>query len=931
MSKFLGRLADHLLDEYGDDLGELCIVLPGRRAGLFLRKELAKRLDTAVRLPSFLPVNQFFEELSGLKQSDQTSLIFELYLVWKELKAENSESFETFLGWAETALKDFNEIDNYCVDPDNIFKNLKEIKEIEEWSLNSDELTIQQESYIQFWKELGDLYRAFQIKLDGEKLNYSGRIKRKLAENILNYLDQLPWKKVIIAGLNALSVSEQKVFFGLEKAGKAQFFWDIDRFYFDDENQEAGMFIREYAGKNPPGISDEFLQKTADIYVYGSASQIAQVKAVGEMIENGEIDSSASTAIVLADESLLVPLLHSLPEIKEGLNVSLGYPLRWSPISGLMDHVLNLHLKSAQNRRGKGQFYYKDFLAVINHAYISKYLDRLEVGLANEINRLILKHKLIFVSLDKLREKLPSWQSLDSIEFLFVSPGDVAQLVNILTNLIELLREEAVKNEDQLLNEYLFRYSRMLQKATEYLNSYPFASTIPVLVKLLRQLMASQSVPFYGEPLKGLQIMGMLETRAIDFDQVVLLGANEQLLPKPRFDHSFIPFDLKSSFGLPTYRQRDAIYAYYFYRLLTSPKKIDIFYTADSSGFGAGEKSRFIEQLDYHLNKANAAFSIQEKMLKSKLEDRSELVLQLPKNDAIFKRIDEHLAGGLSPTAINTLITCPLDYYFKYVAGIREADSMEEKVEASTFGSAIHDTLEDLYKPFLSKVLKAEYILEIRNNSDATLNKFFNEHYSAEELKYGSNRIAFEIAKAYIHRFLMWELNEIKRYQSEGRAITLLQVEKAYDLPIDLSEYGFDKEMRIKGKADRIDQIGDQFRVIDYKTGRVEQRHLSFSDPFKLASDSSKGKALQLMLYLWMFSKENKVNIDQVSAGIVSLHSISGGFLSLSKSAKAGGPMLKEEDLNNFFRGLATTLNELYEPATPFTHNAESKYCEFCD
>lgn len=932
MSTFLGRLAEETIEKYGNDLSEICFVLPGRRAGLFLRRELAARLGKPIQSPDFYPVDRFFEQLANKKISDRSALIFELYLCWTDLRTENDEPFESFLRWAETALSDFNEIDNYLIDPEQIFRNLKEIRIMEEWSLDAEELTIEQQAYVDFWRDLGELYFAFQKHLDEKALYYSGRLKREVITSLQKQKIQFPWKKVIIAGLNALSESEKKLFEQLERSGQAEIYWDMDEFYWNDKSQEAADFVREFTkGNKPKGLRKDFLNKSDNIKVYGTASQIAQAKAVGERLaELG--DTGISTAVVLSDESLLIPLLHSLPELPQGVNVTLGYPLKWSPLYSLIDSLLQMHLKASRNQRGPGKFYYKDILSILNHSYIRRLLDTEEGNLSPSINNYVVKASIVFPEFKQLKKAFPTEDKLAAISFLFESVNSVKDLLSILHRMIDTLNADARLKEDFLENEYLFRYAKLFNSIESYLEEYPFAASIEVLVKLMKHMVNGESIPFYGEPLQGLQIMGMLESRALDFERVILLGANENLLPKPKYDNSFIPFDLKMAFHLPTYQQRDAIYAYYFYRLITHAKEVEIYYNAEPGDFGAGEQSRFIPQLKHHLQKVGASFGVEEHLLKSPMGEHSAEIVRIPLTPEGAESLDNLLNYGLSPTALNTYLRCPLDFYFKYIAGLRESDAVEEQVEASTFGSAIHDTLEKLYEDYKGKVLKIEDIQRMKDGAGDKLKTCFADHYSLDELQYGSNRISFEIAEAYIHRFLDWEISEIKNAASNNQLITLLKLEEEYKVPIDLSSYGLKKTITIKGKADRIDKVGDTMRIIDYKTGSVEQSDLNFSDAGDLLTSPKKSKAVQLMLYLWMLKQSEGLPMEKMQAGIISLRKLSNGFMPLQKKASRGPVKeMNDLDIELFLSSLANTVKDIYDTELEFTHSPASEYCEFCE
>lgn len=921
---FPSYIASECIKRFGDNLPKICIVLPGRRASLFLQKELASQLGKGIEAPEIIPVHEFFERISGHKTTDRIPLIFELYQVYKALKGDAAESLESFMTWAETALHDFNEVDNYLIEADKIFGNLRDIREIEEWSLNSPDLSLEQEKYLEFWNDLGPLYQAFSKHLRSKNWFTSGSLRRYLWQDNTTWKNELPWDHVVIAGLNVLSLSEEKILFSLHDAGKASIYWDADQFFVDDPLHEAGHFLRSYKEKlgKLNGLTNSFLSENRSYSVIACSSQIAQARALQSLLKPE--DYNDRTAIVLADESLLIPVLHSLPIQAEHVNVTLGFPLKSSPLYGLIDSIFKLHIRAGKNPRGKRRFYFKDILSIIQSPALPENLGSGKEGLP--LSRILRDYKLIYPTFANIVSHSGT-ERLNEIAFLFEPVENASDMLDVLKKLIIYLKDYYLESKDKLGNEFAFHLAGTLSKIQSYLQKYPWVESTEILHLLLRQLMSKEQIPFFGEPLSGLQIMGMLETRSVSFDKVILLGANEDKLPKARFENSLIPFDLRKAFGLPTHRQRDAMYAYYFYRLVSRTASIQILYNAEPSVFAMGEKSRFITQLEYYLNQSPESQPINQAIIQSPIPSGAEFKVQIPASEAMRQKLHQLCKSGISPTAINAWRTCPLDFFYKYIADFREEQDVEENIEISTFGIVVHYALEVLYTPFVGTDLNPDLITALKPKIENAVLEAFNKHYSSEELQYGANRLSKHVAIGFTRRFIEHDLIRIREHIKAGTPIHLLSLEKTLKTELDLRSSGFEGNIVIKGKADRIERIGQKLVIIDYKTGHVIRKKVGIKDLSETSFEKADSYFIQLMSYLVMSQSAEEFRGLAPQAAILSLRTLSEGLMEWNVD---GNSEWSENALQAFCEYLARWMNEINNPELLLSHNPNAKYCNFC-
>jgi CRISPR/Cas system-associated exonuclease Cas4 (RecB family)/SepF-like predicted cell division protein (DUF552 family) len=951
MQSFLQKLVKQLYSQYGKDISELCIVLPNRRAGLFLKTHFAQHIKTTFWAPEIYATEDFVALLSELEIVDSTTLLFELYETVKTVKKSNDETFDEFSKWGQVFLNDVNEIDRYLVDAKQLFGNLKDIKELDTWTLNNEEtLSDFQKQYLNFWQSLGVYYFDFKSRLLSKNQAYQGLAYKVVSDNLSDKIKKHNWKKIIFAGFNALNKAEEKIIKDLIDAGTAEMIWDIDSYYIDDVKQEAGKFYRKYnnvgnfsKATEKPGrnlVFEENLLSTEakHIHIIGAAKNIAQAKLAGNIVEQlkKEHDDLQNTALVLADENLLFPVLHSLPEDLKDINVTMGYPLKNTPLSGYFDLVFNLHLNASKLSQGKVKYsyYYSDLLNLLNHPYTGILIYSAATHHSvKSVARTIQERNIVFAGLTTLEklfsEKPEVYEKLKPLFLHWQTPSDtvtcVYYLIDELKNNIIAQQHPDAKNATSLELEYLFAFTKIIKRIEALMKDYPDSIIdIKTLYATFKQIVRTATLPFYGEPLMGLQVMGMLETRTLDFENVILLSCNEDILPSGKSANTFIPFDLKYHFGLPTYGDKDAIFAYHFYRLLQRAKNIYLLYNTETDVLGSGEKSRFLTQLIHELPRINPNVTIEEKLLNIPVEvNFSGNEIRIIKSSVIIEQLLQKAEKGFSPSLLNRYINCPLQFYFQAIAGLKEAEEVEETIGADTLGNVIHEVLETLYAPFIGKNLKPADVKAMKAQVEDLVKKGFEKNYSSSETAYGKNLLITKVSLKFVQNFLDAEIKLIEKNEKQGKPLLVkhLETELQAEFTID------DKTIKFQGKADRIDNLGSITRIIDYKTGKAETKELKLKDWDELRREPLLAKTFQLLMYAWMYHRSNLHVNENLVSGIISFRELSAGLKTVNID---GNELLSPPVLEAFEEQLTLIMTELFDTKIEFKQTENIEHCQYC-
>lgn len=943
MIPFLKYIAQYIFDHHENETENLCIVLPNKRGALYLKQHLAKVFQKTIWLPNIISAEELVAELSGMQPADSIDLICDLYQVYTSILKEKAEPFDAFAKWGTLMLQDFNEADRYLVDTNLLYQNLKEIKEIENWSLSEDNLTNTQKDYIDFMFQMGTIYNEFTKLLIQKKQAYQGLMYRKSVEGYKNsaYINQ--FNKILICGFNALNKAETIIFSELVKDKKATIIWDADRYYVDNDTYEAGLFLRKNFSNNwldtKTIIGNYFNDITKHIDIVAVPKQMGQAQVVShqlnQWIKQGK--SLNKTAVVLADESLLFPILNQLPKEVEHVNITMEYPLRLSPIYDLIDNLISLH-QSTQKAGASNSFYFVDIFKILQNSLFKKYYKSFDPT----INLQVIIQKIIDKNYVWLNSKVLAELFLDNykyIENLFNSWSSSSHGISAMSKIISVFNSS--DNEALQLSttekEYLHVFTKYFNRLQSLIQTHTYLDSLLTLKSLYKQIIGTASVPFIGEPLQGLQIMGVLETRTLDFENIILLGVNEGVLPSGKSTNSFIPNDLKRYHGMPLYGDKDAVYAYHFYRILQRASNVLITYNTEQSVLGTGEKSRFITQLQFELKKYNQQHTITEKMLSGgALSASNRNVISISKTELNLAPIIKKLTtnseyDGLSPSALISYKDCALRFFFRYGLGIKETEDVEESAKANTQGSILHESLEMLYKSFIGKVLKEENIRECLSKTEECVNLIFQNYFSQRESQFGKNFLQQKVIYEYVNKLLRNDLKLIQNSKKTNELLSLIDLEKTLSASITININGVDTLVYLRGSADRIDKLGINIRIIDYKSSVKTDDKFKFTNFDDLFKDSKYNKMLQLFMYAWLAVKNNLAKPEELQPCIIPFKKFEEQPKFILEDVKGESILnFTTELLEEFENYLKLEILEMISSKTHFTQTEDEEKCQYC-
>ena len=893
------------------DLSELVFVLPSKRAGTFLKHYIARTIDKPVFSPKIYSIEEFVEELSDLKSVSNIELLFSFYKSYKNAHGDNKlYSFDEFSQWAQILIQDFNEIDRHLILQNNIFDYLTAVKEISHWSM-SDNKTTFIENYLTFWRSIKSYYHEFKKTLISKGHAYQGLLYREAVENIHNYIENSTNKKHVFVGFNALNTAEETIIQEILENGLGYIYWDIDKVFFNSTNHDAGLFLRKYnkswnyLNNNSLNWLSEYYCTSKNIEVIGVPKRIGQAKHIGNLLSLlNEKKGLSNTAVVLSDETLLLPLLNSIPESIKRFNITMGLKLNTLPLASLFEKLFYV-----QKKRGN-TIYFKDVVSILSHEFVALLFEN---NKATTIINTIQNNNIVYLTEERLQQIEPEYKSIISILF-----GDWQNDIKIgLKNFKQLILQiksvlDANKNNNLLSLEYLYQFYQLFSEIEALNDIYNYINDINSLHHVYKELLGSKTLDFKGKPLEGLQIMGMLESRVLDFETVIISSVNEGILPSGKTQNSFIPFDVKLENNLPTYKEKDAIYTYHFYKLINRAKNVYILYNTEIDAFSGGEESRFIKQLEFEgIHKINRVYvSPEAPIIKNELNT-------INKKLDVQERLKQIAQQGFSPSSLTLYIRNPIDFYYQKILKIREYDIVEETVAANTLGTVIHNTLEDLYKPFVGKIITAGDVEKMKALIGETVVMHFNNVYLEGNISKGKNLITYEIAKRYILNYLDLEIHDLK----SGNIIEILAVERENKIEINIPEVPF--PISLKGTVDRVDKRNGVIRIIDYKTGKVDKGKVEIVNWEDITTNYDKySKSFQVLCYALIMKSLNNYN-QSVEAGIISFKNLNQGFLKFAKKDKPGAygekkELIDESILNEFSKELHNLIIEICNPNIPF-------------
>lgn len=961
MLTFLEQVASYVSKTDNKKMHEICIVTPNQRAGLFLKKHLAEIIENASWAPDIMSMDEFIARVNTLKIPEPLSLLLEFYQTYQEVEKEKADNLEEFLKWAPVVLKDFNEIDTNVENAENLFENLLDIKRIEAWNPEQTEPSDFQMKYLRFFKKLKIYHQKFRERLLEQQLAYHGLAYRIAARNAQTIA--IPWKRLIFAGFNALSYTEEKLINTLKKRGIAEQLWDADRYYtFNPKNQhhEAGYFIRKHLKKEKKDsilfLEDNFSFASKNIRIYGVAKSVNQVKICANILKSMpyEHTNSPKTAIVLANENLLMPMINSIPEEIEKVNITMGYPLRKTSLYGLIVRIFQMHITTQRMKTAKPDtepaFYYKDLLRFFGHPAVnllwkSKGFNTLEYNHWIEtIN--ISKNPFLRVYREQNHEKNQHHKISELYGFLFrnftTTPADILDAIEYLTVLLHhsykdhaLAKGISIEKSPWFTDfESIYFLKIIIRNLKKYIEENQVVWDLRNLFMFFQSMSREARISMLGEPLQGLQIMGMLETRNLDFENVIILSANEDILPASRSGNSFVPFDVKINYNIPVTKEKDAVYAYYFYRLLQRAKNIHIIYNTQTQDMGSSEKSRFITQLQMELPGYNPAIQIKDQIISlPSASDQKNNDIIIRKTPDILKILDEINTKGFSPSTLNHYIKCSLFFYFRHIAGISETDTLEETIESNTLGSVVHEVLQDLYEEHFGaeKILDTTRLDQMRKKTQILTRQKFEKLYPGGDITTGKNLLMYKVAVRYVENFVEFEKKFVEEQMKQNNLITYLNAEEELIAHINISDGERNKKVKIKGIADRIDLFKGSTRIIDYKTGKVDpSNELKLQDWEHLTSEMKLGKTFQLLMYAYLF-RQSKQSKAPILPGIFSLRSIGKGLLTPTIMVNKQKKDIDEETLKIFEKELKALFSKIFDKETPFTKTPNIENCQLCD
>lgn len=940
---FLSEVAEKLYNKYGDKISSLTLVFPSRRARLFFSDALAKIIDKPIWQPSYISMDDIMCQTSSFRVGDKVQLITELYKIYREHHPQ--ESFDKFYFWGEMLLNDFDLIDKYLIDADMLFRNIYDIKELEAdlsyltpemrqiiqsfWSNFSDESSLSEEKrkFLAIWQSLAPIYHSFHKRLRQLNIAYTGLIYRSAVENIENnviYPDTS--KHYIFIGFNALSECEKKVLKYLDNNGECDFVWDYDIYYTQQKEQEAGRFLRENLSLFKPSIevsNNNFTQQEKRFNAISTVSNAIQCKYVNTLLReiSPSLQFDKSTAIVLTDESLLLPLLHSLPEeLQNNINVTMGYPLRQTTAYSFIERLIELQ-KNCRAEEDSCNFYHVDVIGILSHPYITNILEDKARLKQKEIidGRFIRVNNTIFTE-DNL------------LKTIFSSSDKYNSLSKYLLDVIDALFTATSESKDNsLILSYLSVISSNINELDNCLNMCDIDISTSIYTSLLRRHLQTVKIPFSGEPLQGLQVMGILETRNLDFENVIILSMNDDNFPgNLTGTSSFIPYNLRTAYGMPTPEHHEGVYAYYFYRLIQRAKRVDMLYCSHADEKSTGEQSRYIYQLDfespYDIKRINAGVDI---AVSDTTDDIIEKSGDVARELERFTRAEDKKI--LSPSAFANYITCPMKFYFSSVAKLKSLDELSEEVDSPMFGTILHDAMEVLYAPIkgiANPKAQLEHISEkdVETAVTKSINKNYLNNNSNSAISYtGSLMLVKRIISKYIFKGII-------PYDIQHNNFSLMDVEKDISSPFTLSN---GCQIAIGGRADRIDSLDNgTIRVVDYKTG---ERNLDFNGVESLFSGATRNKKkniLQTMIYSMVLRHEYKRDVQPTLYYARHMHEKEYSPLLIDKSRKECECVLYNDYTTEFEPILSEKLNELFDLSRPFERcsiEESRENCAYCD
>ena len=946
MESFLKQVAADLYSRKDGKLARTALVFPNKRAGLFFNEYLAQQSDKPLWAPSAISISELFRSLSKREVGDSVKLICELYKVFQSA-TQSKETLDDFYFWGELLLSDFDDADKNMVDTDKLFTNLQDLRALmDDYTFmdKEQEAAIQQffrnfsierrtalkEKFISLWDVLGKIYNDFRKELEAQNIAYEGMLYREVIETLDT--DALPYETYVFVGFNVLNQVERTLFLKLQEAGKAIFYWDYDEFYLNAKHHEAGEFIKRNIKDFPsplPASVFKNLDAPKEIRYIASPTENAQARYLPQWIRENLTEPEKETAVVLCNESLLQPVLHSLPQEVKHVNITMGFPLSQTPVFSYLSTLLDLQIQGYQPKTGR--FSFQEVISVLKHPYT-----RQQTTEAESLEKELTENNRFY--------PLPSeLQRGEFLEHLFTPVSGNLALTSYLAEALQQVAqvyqqdsaEERSEAFNQLYRESLFKAYTTVNRFHTLIEEEDLNVQPETLRRLLVKVLTATNIPFHGEPAIGMQVMGVLETRNLDFRHLILLSVNEGQLPKNGGDASFIPYNLRKAFGMTTIDHKIAVYAYYFYRLLQRAEKVTLMYNNSSDGLNRGEWSRFMLQF---------LIEWQHPIIRQTLEagqsPQGRKSISISKTPMVMEQMHRvfdkkyNPKAKFSPSALNNYLDCQLKFYFKYIAGLSLPEEVSAEIDSSTFGSIFHKTAEYIYqdltqhgklinKDAIETILKDDIRLE--NYVDRAFKELF--FHVGEDVKPEYNGIQL-INSAVIVRYIKQLLGHDLRYAP----FTLVATELPVHEPITIQTSEGPVESTIGGYIDRLDSKEGTLRIVDYKTGGNADMPTCVKALFIPGKERS-NYVFQTFLYAAIMSRKRE---EKIAPSLLYIHrAASDEYSPVICLKEPRKPEVPVDDFSlyekEFREELHQLLEDIFNKEVPFVQTEIKEKCTYCD
>ena len=950
MQPFLQLVAHDLYTKIGNDLSRTVLVFPNKRANLFFNEYLAEESDQPIWSPAAMSISDLLQKLSVQKTGDPIRLVCELYKVFKE-ETESRETLDDFYFWGELLISDFDDVDKNMVDADKLFSNLQDLKNLMddyEFLDEEQEEAIRQffqnfsierrtelkEKFIFLWDKLGIIYHRYRENLAELGIAYEGMLYRNVIEQLDT--DRLKYDKYVFVGFNVLNKVEKEFFQKLQKAGKAMFYWDYDLFYTQRiSKHEAGEFIKrnliDFPNELPESYFDIF-RKPKKIRYISASTENAQARFLPEWVKatqthTTQIVSEKENAIVLCNEALLLPVLHSIPQDVQNVNITMGFPLAQTPVYSFINAAMELQTNGY--RPDTGRFTYEAVSKILKHPYTRQLSDH-----ATRLERELTKTNRFYPLPSELKKD-------DFLTILFTPQSNIRELCDYLLRLIKsisiLYRKEGEYDDifNQLYRESIFQSHLKINRLYSLIESGELSVRTDTLKRLITKVLTASNIPFHGEPAIGLQIMGVLETRNLDFRNLIMLSLNEGQLPKAGGESSFIPYNLRKAFGMTTIEHKNAVYAYYFYRLIQRAENITLLYNTSSDGLNRGEESRFMLQL-----LVEGPHEITREYLEAGQSPQNTLEIQIEKTPEILRRLYRAYDTAqpesviLSPSALNTYLDCRLRFYYRYVAGLKTPDEVSAEIDSALFGTIFHLSAQLAYTDLTAngKMIQRED-LERLLRDEIKLQGYVDQAFKQELFKVApEEKPEYNGVQLINSKVIVSYLKQLLRNDLQYTPFEMVAMEKKVSEKITIQTALGPLTLRLGGTIDRMDAKEGTLRIVDYKTGGSPKIPANIEQLFT-PSETRPNYIFQTFLYAAIMSRKQPL---MVAPALLYIHRAASE--SYSPVIEMGEPRKPKIPVNNFaffedeFRErLQALLEEIFDEKEPFTQTEDIKKCAYCD